>query len=105
MSKDVVWPIIIGTAQVPSDCVEKAGELIVQKELQLKEQYQLKESQLSLTFDTTSCAADTVLRQECAKRLVALLLVLPHGVAKMSHAVPGMSSQSPLAEGFASQHD
>ena len=77
--------------QIPKGKVEEAQRLVQGKAQHLQDQFGLKEAQLSISLETSSATSKTVLLQGDALRLTALLLVLPHGVAKMSHAVSGLS--------------
>ncbi len=78
--------------QISETKTEKVQELVAGKAQSLRDQFGLKEAQLNISLEQTSAAASTVLTQPSALRLIALLLVLPHGVAKMSHAVSGIHS-------------
>ena len=75
--------------QIPNTQVEASQKLIEVKAQDLRDQFGLKEAQLSISLESSSAASTTVLTEANALRLIALLLVLPHGVAKMSHAVTG----------------
>jgi dipeptidase D len=61
----------------------------------LKQEYGVLETQLSISYaPAASGAPDQALTADSAAKLLALLLVLPHGVIKYSHAVPGASPAS-----------
>lgn len=75
--------------QIHQEILKAAQDLVTSKEKELQEQFGLMEQQLSITLVGTGGIPSKVLRKEDEERLLALLLVVPHGVAKMSHAVPG----------------
>ena len=75
--------------QIPETQVDDAQKLVEGKAQDLRDQFGQKEAQLSISLETSSATCATVLTQADALQLTALLLVLPHGVAKMSHAVTG----------------
>ena len=77
--------------QIPKAKVQTATETVQQILTQLKEEFGSKESQLKITLaeSTSSDSTGRVLTDESLQRIVSLLLVVPHGVAKMSHAVSG----------------
>jgi len=82
----------ISSSQIPVDRIQEAQHLVASKLQTFRDQYQLKEEQLSVTLEETSCDVGEVVAPESADSLLALLMVVPHGVAKMSHAVLGDAS-------------
>ena len=75
--------------QIPEDGIKAAEQVVEENKQAFQDQFQLKESQMSISLSPASSGPDQVLEPGSADRLLALLLVLPHGVAKMSHAVEG----------------
>ena len=75
--------------QVPAAEVEKAQKAVAATAAHLQEQFRLKETLLAVSLGDAKSTPSEVLTAECAERLISLLLVAPHGVAKMSHAVEG----------------
>ena len=59
------------------------------KTAEFKDQFGLKETLLSIKLQPHSDAVPDVLTAESSESLLSLLLLVPHGVAKMSHAVEG----------------
>lgn len=81
--------LLLLIAQIPEAQRDEVKNLVTSKAKDLRDQFGLKEAQLSISLEASSPASTTVLTKTKASQLVALLLVLPHGVAKMSHAVSG----------------
>lgn len=75
-----------------------AERAIASKASEFREQYGLKESSFGLDFRKTSDTPSEVFTQQSADQLVSLLLLLPHGVSKMSHAVEGDLSINAMPE-------
>lgn len=65
------------------------------KEAEFKEQYAMKETSLSVKLRAAQNLAAEVLTADSTDRLLSLLLLVPHGVAKMSHAVQGERTPHP----------
>ena len=76
--------------QVPESEQGEMHDLAIKKDQHLQEQFKLKESLMAISMQSSTEPHSRALTQQCAQRLIALLLVLPHGVAKMSHAIPGI---------------
>ena len=83
---------MVTSLQIPKEALKDAQSLVSGKEQEFKDQFGLKEQQLSLTLEKSSSPPSTVLTRKDAELLIALLLIVPHGVAKMSHAVSGITS-------------
>ena len=75
--------------QVPEAEVEKAQKAVAATSAHLQEQFRLKETSLAVSLGDAKSTPSEVLTANSAERLISLLLVAPHGVAKMSHAVEG----------------
>ena len=75
---------------MPDDSTQKASRIVEGVASNFKEQFGLKEEQLKVVLAKSETGkASQVLSAESLQKLLSLLLVLPHGVAKMSHAVAG----------------
>lgn len=70
---------------------ELVDQLVATKALHLKEEYGHLEKDLAISIADDSQKADHVLAAESQSKLLSLLCMLPHGVIKWSHAVPGKS--------------
>ena len=75
--------------QVPEAEVEKAQKAVAAKAAHLQEQFHLKETSLTVSLGDAKSTPSKTITADSAQRLISLLLVAPHGVAKMSHAVEG----------------
>lgn len=75
--------------QIPERELEAATRAVAQKAAEFKDQYGLKEKLLSVDLQPHSQPVLEVLTAASAEALLSLLHLVPHGVAKMSHAVEG----------------
>lgn len=75
---------------MPEDAEGKASTVTEQYADALGKEYGTLETQLSVVLAKSSAhAPGEVLSHDSAAKLLTLLLTLPHGVIKYSHAVPG----------------
>jgi len=75
--------------QVPAESAEKAGALARDVMDALRAEYGALESDLALAWAPAARAPAAALDPADGAKVLALLLTLPHGVVKYSHAVPG----------------
>ena len=76
--------------QVPSGHTrELVDQLVATQALHLKEEYGHLEKDLAVSIADHSQKANHVMATESQTKLLSLLCMLPHGVIKWSHAVPG----------------
>ncbi len=75
--------------QVPSGDVQAAQKAVADQLESFKQEYGLFEPGLSARAEETGVAPVEVLTADAADRLLGVLVALPHGVVKMSHAVKG----------------
>ncbi len=81
-------------AQVPAEGAEQAAGLARGVMDALRSEYGGLEADLALAWAAAAPPA-AALEPADAARVLALLLTLPHGVLKYSHAVPGALAPSP----------
>ena len=82
--------IAVAPVQVPSGSKRRAEELVQQQAGALRAEFGSLEQGMHIELAAAGDAAhERVLSAASARRLLALLLLLPHGVVKKSHAVPG----------------
>lgn len=79
---------------VPEGSINVAEKVVGDKLQAFRDQFHLKEENLSISLESASGNLDQVLTPASADSLLALLLVVPHGVAKLSHAVEGLVETS-----------
>lgn len=85
LSRHVAPPL----SQVPRDQLHMVNGAVGHRFAAFQQEYGLKEASLSITTAPTAAAPASCLTLEAGCRLVDLLLTLPHGVVKHSHAVEG----------------
>ena len=77
-------------AQVPSDQVDAVEGAVASQAKHFQAQYGLLERQMEVSVQRMDGGVpQQALTQDSAHRLLTLLLVLPHGPLKFSHAVKG----------------
>ena len=81
-----MWPLQVPTAPL----LEHARQLLAQQARALKAEYGDLEKDMSITMaPAPDRRPRQVLTPDSLARLLVCLRVLPHGVVKYSHAVPG----------------
>ena len=78
--------------QVPSGHTrELVDHMVATQALRLKEEYGHLEKDLAISIaDFAGPKSDSVMSVDSQTKLLSLLCMLPHGVVKWSHAVPGL---------------
>lgn len=82
------------TVAVPTAQFAAAQAAVVQRAAGFKQEYALKEPGLSVTAAPAATPPAKCLTAAAGGQLVDLLLTLPHGVVKLSHAVEGLVETS-----------
>ena len=70
---------------------ELVDQLVATQALHLKEEYGHLEKDLAVSIADHPHKASNIMATESQTKLLSLLCMLPHGVIKWSHAVPGKS--------------
>lgn len=80
---------LVSQPQVPADQLDTASSCVASRFASFQQEYGLKEPGLAITAAPAAAPASACLAPAAGQQLVDLLLTLPHGVIKYSHAVQG----------------